>query len=93
MPKYKVLEKSHLPDGRLGMRIYEEGETVDYDGLPGPNLEPMCEVGRAKQGDYLTALAEQRKVRAEMYPAMEFDMRAFAQELAKAIVAEKGRKV
>lgn len=34
MAKYKVLEKSYL-DGR----IYEAGDTYEFDGKPGSNLE------------------------------------------------------
>jgi hypothetical protein len=34
--KYKVLEKSFI-NGAL----VEEGEIIDYDGEPGPNLEPV----------------------------------------------------
>lgn len=36
MPKYKVLQKSFI-----GNRLVEEGETVDYDGEPSDNLEPI----------------------------------------------------
>lgn len=36
MPKYKVLQKSFI-----GNRLVEEGETVDYDGEPSDNLEPV----------------------------------------------------
>jgi hypothetical protein len=90
MPKYKVLERSYLPaPGDKGNRIYEADETVDFDGLPGPNLEPLDAAGKTKQKEYFAALDVQRKVRAEQYPAMEFDMKAFAEELAKALVTHK----
>lgn len=36
--RYRVLEKSFI-----GNSIREAGETVDYDGEPGPNLEPLAE--------------------------------------------------
>jgi hypothetical protein len=36
MAKYKVLTKSFIND-----RIVEEGDVVDYDGVAGPNLEPV----------------------------------------------------
>jgi hypothetical protein len=33
--KYKVLEKSFIHN-----TVVEAGEVVEYDGTPGPNLEP-----------------------------------------------------
>lgn len=36
MPKYRVLEKSFINDG-----LVEEGTIVDFDGVPGPNLEAI----------------------------------------------------
>lgn len=36
MAKYRVLAKSFI-----GNTLVEEGTVVDYDGEPGPNLEPM----------------------------------------------------
>lgn len=88
MPKYEVLEKSHLPAGEKGNRIYEAGETVDYDGLPGPNLKPLDAEGEAKQKEYFVALETQRKAREHMYPPEHgFDIKAFARELAKEIAS------
>lgn len=45
---YTVLEKS-----LVGNRIYEEGETAMYDGLPAENLAPQCDVGKARYQEYL----------------------------------------
>jgi len=50
MPKYRVVEKS-----LIGNEIKEEGEIVEYDGLPGWNLEPMCDEGRAKAEEYVAS--------------------------------------
>lgn len=36
MAQYRVLEKSYIVD-----RICEEGEVVEYGGVPGSNLEPV----------------------------------------------------
>lgn len=36
MAKYKVLELTFMRD-----RLVEPGEMIDYDGVPGPNLEPV----------------------------------------------------
>lgn len=36
MAQYRVKTKSFVNNG-----IREEGEIVDYDGIPGDNLEPM----------------------------------------------------
>lgn len=58
MAKYRVLTKSFI-----GNTLVEEGAVVDYDGEPGPNLEPMPEEappaksgkkGAAAAGDDLT---------------------------------------
>jgi hypothetical protein len=46
--KYTVLERS-----LVGNKIYEEGETAEYDGLPAENLAPQCEVGKARYQEYL----------------------------------------
>ncbi len=34
--KYTVLERSFINN-----RIVEEGDVIDFDGEPGPNLEPV----------------------------------------------------
>lgn len=36
MPKFRVLTKSFI-----GNSLLEEGAIVDFDGVPGPNLEPL----------------------------------------------------
>lgn len=36
MPKYRVLERSYINSS-----LVEAGVEVDYDGEPGPNLEPL----------------------------------------------------
>lgn len=38
MPSYRVLERSYIGD-----RIVEADEIVDFNGRPGPNLEPADE--------------------------------------------------
>ena len=46
MTKYRVKTKSFINHG-----LVEEGEIVEYDGVPGDNLEPLDEEGReASQG-------------------------------------------
>ena len=43
MPQYKVLERSHLKlRGMDAPKLCERGEIVDYDGVPGSKLEPIC---------------------------------------------------
>ena len=42
MPRFEVLEKSFI-----GTRIYEVGEHVEFDGLPGANLKPLDKLGEA----------------------------------------------
>jgi hypothetical protein len=53
MPKYLVKEKS-----LIGNTLHEAGETVEYDGLPAENLEPLCDEGRAKYQEYLKTNAD-----------------------------------
>jgi hypothetical protein len=36
LPKYRVTERSFINNS-----LVEEGATVEYDGVPGPNLEPI----------------------------------------------------
>lgn len=36
MPKFRVSTKSYI-----GNTIVDEGTVVDFDGIPGPNLEPL----------------------------------------------------
>ena len=42
MASYKVLQRSFIND-----RPYEEGDTVEYDGVPAENLEPICKAAKA----------------------------------------------
>lgn len=42
MPRYRVTEQSFI-----GNRLVPAGETVDYDGLPGTNLEPLDDEAKA----------------------------------------------
>lgn len=42
MARYRVLEKSYIND-----RLVETGEEVEYEGLPGHNLEPLDKAAKA----------------------------------------------
>lgn len=44
---YLVLEKS-----LIGNEMYEAGTTALYAGLPSANLEPTCDIGRARAAEY-----------------------------------------
>lgn len=44
---YLVKEKS-----LIGNEMFEEGSTCQYAGLPSENLEPTCDIGRARQKEY-----------------------------------------
>lgn len=46
--EYRVKEKS-----LIGNEMFEAGAIAKYDGLPAENLEPMCDVGRARYQEYL----------------------------------------
>lgn len=43
MPKYRVLQVSFIDN-----HLRQVDEVIDYDGLPSGNLEPMCDIGRAR---------------------------------------------
>ncbi len=82
---YTVLEKS-----LIGNRMYEAGETVQYDGLPAENLAPTCNVGRARYQEYLeTNAARVAKMRADNAESSVGDPASFGKELAKALAAGK----
>lgn len=49
-----------FPNGQTTLTIYQPGDEVDYDGLPGDNLEPTCDEGRAKREEADALLAQQR---------------------------------
>lgn len=53
IPKYVVQEKS-----LIGNEIHEAGAIVAYDGLPAENLEPTCDLGRARHQEYLDSNAK-----------------------------------
>lgn len=42
MPRFRVKEVSFI-----GTRIYQPGEEIDFDGVPGPNLEPIDQPAKA----------------------------------------------
>ena len=46
MAKYKVLERSFINHA-----IREPGDVVEYDGMPGPNLELVKEGAPGKKSD------------------------------------------
>jgi hypothetical protein len=83
--QYRVKEKS-----LIGNRIYEAGETAEYDGLPADNLEPLCDEGRARAAEY----EESNKQRvATMIAANKEsavgDPTAFAAAFAKQLAEER----
>lgn len=41
MAKYKVLEKCFLPSAKTGLRQYNVGEVIEYDGEAPECLEPF----------------------------------------------------
>ena len=79
MPKYKVLEKSFINGD-----IHEAGAEVDYAGLPGPNLEPTDDEGRAAAAEAAKVIATAQKP-APADPRLGLDPVAFAAAVAKAI--------
>lgn len=79
-PKYVVLEKS-----LIGNRMYEAGETAEYNGLPAENLQPTCDVGRARYQEYLKSNAARVATMKDQFSESAVgDPAAFATAVAKA---------
>lgn len=75
IPKYRVKELS-----LIGNELHEAGAIVEYDGLPAENLEPLCELGRAKYREYLESNEQRiKKMMADHQPTA-------AQEIGQAIL-------
>ena len=83
MPEYLVKEKSFIDN-----KIYEVGDTVNYDGLPADNLEPTCDAGRAKAAEYeesnkkRLAAVNSQFAESQIANGAEF-AREFAKEMAR----------
>lgn len=81
MPKYRVLEKSFI-----GVHLVEAGAEVEYDGLPGKNLEPLDDEAKAQAAKAQpVANAAMKDLIANMRPLGDTDPEAFAAAVAKAI--------
>jgi hypothetical protein len=89
---YTVKEKSNLNN-----RMYEEGETVSYDGMPAENLVPTDDEGASRYQDYLASNKERVELMKAQYSesvvgdADKFAA-AFAKELAK-VKADSDEKI
>lgn len=84
MPRYKVLEKSYLD-----FVLREPGEEIEFAGLPGPNLQPLDDEGKAKVAEYEASDAIRRKRLAENYPESGVgDPDVFVKKLADAMAAQ-----
>jgi hypothetical protein len=86
MPKFRVLEKSFIDNS-----IAEEGKIVEYDGVPGKNLEPVDAAGeklaeKASDGVNAADLARQKVAAATGDPDA---VQAAAAASAAAEAAEK----
>lgn len=79
MPQYKVKELS-----LIGNELHQAGATVEYDGLPAENLEPLDDAGRAKYQEYLDSNAARvRAMREANSESTVGDPAEFMKELAK----------
>lgn len=84
--KYIVKEKS-----LVGNEIFEAGAEVELpEGTwPGPNMEPTCDRGRAKQDEYNNVILP--RMRADLQakygndPGMTGDMAALSKAIASAV--------
>lgn len=85
IPKYVVLEKS-----LVGNELHEAGATVEYDGLPAENLQPTCDLGRARYQEYLKSNAERvAKLKDQYSESAVGDPAAFAAAFAKELALQK----
>ena len=79
--KYTVLEKSCV-----GNEIFEAGQTCEYAGLPSENLEPQCDIGRARYQEYLDSNAARvAKMKADNAESGVGDVDTFAKAVSKAM--------
>ena len=78
MPKYIVKRPS-----LIGNRLVNEGEEVEYDGLPADNLEPTDEDGRALAAQY--AAEEAARAASTAATGNSFDAEALAATVATAV--------
>lgn len=82
---YTVKEKSNLNN-----RMYEEGETVSYDGMPAENLEPTDDEGAARYEEYLVSnKARQAAMREQFADSSVGDAEKFAVALGKELAKHK----
>lgn len=83
--QYRVKEKS-----LIGNQIHEAGATVEYDGLPADNLEPLCEEGHARAAEYEQSNRDRvaRMIAANQESAVG-DPAKFAEQFAKALAEER----
>lgn len=96
MPKYVVLEPSYLPIGPGEIspgvpqpsRIFQAGEEIDYDGLPGRNLQAIDDEGKVKQAEYNDSLEKLRSDRLRDFPP---ESQAAAEAFAKMLAEERAK--
>lgn len=82
---YTVKEKSNLNN-----RMYEEGETVEYDGMPAENLEPTDDEGHARYAEYLASNKARQAAMVEQFSESSVgDAEKFAVALGKELAKHK----
>jgi hypothetical protein len=82
---YLVKERSNLNN-----RMYEEGETVEYDGMPAENLEPTDAEGAARYQEYLESNKARQAAMREMFADSSVgDAEKFAAALGKELSKHK----
>ncbi len=85
MPKYLVKELS-----LIGNELHPAGATVEYDGLPAGNLEPLCDEGRAKHQEYLDSNAKRvASMKEQFTDSAVGDPEKFAAALGKALAEDR----
>lgn len=81
MPKYRVLELSFI-----NARLIPAGEEIEFDGDPGPNLEPLDDEAHEAKRVYVEVKEPARiaKMAADVGTSGIGDQEAFIKALAKA---------
>ncbi len=77
---YTVMEKS-----LVGNEIFEAGQSCQYDGLPSSNLQPTCDIGRARAQEYIESNAARVKAMIDQNKedASGLDPQAFMANMLK----------
>lgn len=85
-PRYKALRRTMISRKGLPPLMFEPGRELEFDGLPGSNLEPLNDAARKRQEEAEAAFSKQRREAAmRATPQGEAIAEALAELLAGAV--------